>query len=169
MDAARSSGLLKTRIDYDQSSRELSRTALGTPQGDTAAIQALLDFADAVDRNNIDYDVSPDAFSGPGENSNSFVTTAITEAGLTLPEGTDYIDLVPKREYGPGYYAPGLGRVFDLGEYKKLPQDLQLELFYIYTRVVQGDDDPGPDGVKLTISFLTLSFIEFKKVDFGKA
>lgn len=123
LDASKSNGLLKSRIDAPQDTiwGDSLSVKIDTPGGDTNAIQALLDSAQKIDAANVDYDLAPDLFRGPGENSNSFATTILKDAGLSLPEGTEYKDLDPKWKI-----AAGLGRAFDIDSYKKKFEDDQV-------------------------------------------
>lgn len=124
LDAAQSDGLLKSRIDAPQNSRwgEGKSSPLETPQGDTVAIRELIDLAKRSDGANIDYDLLPGGLGGKGENSNSFATTLLEGAGLNFPDDTSYKDLKP----GFPRYAKGLGRVFDIENYKSSNQQKSL-------------------------------------------
>lgn len=101
-------GMLKSRFNQDKvDAKEYSRVILETPEGktDTEFIRDLMVEATKVDELKVNYAAIPE-FSKDGENSNSFVSTLITNTKSRLPDGSSYQSLNP---YG-SLFSAGLGR-----------------------------------------------------------
>ncbi|PIN95424.1 hypothetical protein COU56_01595 [Candidatus Pacearchaeota archaeon CG10_big_fil_rev_8_21_14_0_10_31_9] len=97
-------GKLKSEINAENTDAtlEVSRTAIEIPGGeDTEVINALISEGVKLNEADVPYQNIP-FFPGPGENSNVFVSTVISNIGVNLPEGVSYQDMTPGFHYGPG-------------------------------------------------------------------